>query len=81
MTLLEGGSGLHTQAMGMPATTTTCVTEERFVKRRGSASSSSSSSDREYEEDLDANGMPIKKKRGLGAKLKGMFHRKKHTEE
>jgi len=68
MNLIEGGgsglqsSGMHQHAMGMPATTTT-IHEERFIERRGS---DYSSSEGEYDEDLDANGMPVKKKRGLG---------------
>jgi hypothetical protein len=78
-------SGLHTSGLAhehVPTTTTTTIHEEKFVKRSGSRSSSSSSSEGEYtEEGLDAEGRPIKKKRGLGAKIKGLFRGKKHAEE
>jgi len=83
------GSGLHSsglaheQHMGtshIPGATTTTIREEKIIRKEGDLSSSSSEG--EYEETFDTEGRPIKKKRGLKEKIKGMFHRKhKNTAE
>jgi len=56
----------------------TTIHEEKIIRREGD---DYSSSEGEYEEDFDTEGRPIKKKRGLGAKIKGLFSGKhKHSE-
>jgi len=71
----------HVHTTGLAPTTTTTIHEEKFVKRSGSMSSSSSSSDGEYsEQTFDSEGNPIKKKRGFGEKIKGLFRSKKHAD-
>jgi hypothetical protein len=63
----------------MPGTTT--IHEEKIIERRGSLSSSSSSEGEYTEETLDAEGRPIKRKRGLKEKIKGLFGGKhRHAE-